>query len=46
MPEVIDLLESDEEQSVDVCTTPEEERKKRKGELTKRLRRKRKTPCE
>ena len=45
-PEVIELLESDEDKSANVGDTPEEERKKRKVQLTKRLHRKRKTPCE
>ena len=45
-PEVIELLDSDDDQSANVCDTPEDERKKRKIQLTKRLHRKRKTPCE
>ena len=44
-PEVIDLLESDDQESANLGATPDKERKKRKGELMKRLHRKRKIPC-
>ena len=46
MTEVIELLESDEQEAANVTATPNEELKKRKGKLMKRLHRKRKTPCE
>ena len=44
-PEVIDLLESDNEDNNIVESNGDAEHKKKHGELTKRLHKRRRTPC-